>query len=379
MQISKKNWAAVSFGDVAIQQKDDIDRESETVDRYVAGGHMASEDLHIRQWGVLNGQYLGPAFRRKFEKGDILYGSRRTYLKKVAVAEFDGITANTTFVIKPNREKIFAGLLPFLMLSDSFTEHSIKHSKGSVNPYINWKDIANFTFKLPLMDEQKRISDLLWSVDELEERYLKVWCEIHVLMKSYTKKLLNNSRYTMMKIGDIATVTSGNSAPQGGKYFNGDKPFVRVQHFSETDLIVNEYDLINDMAIADYKLKLFPKDSIVFTKSGASAYLEKKAKLSKPSYVVSHLGILMADQSQIMPDYLFYIFRGLNISKNCVSDYPTIDLADIKRWKIPVPDMNMQKDIISRFSDIIKNCNKIKIIRNTLMEVKKQIINQIFG
>lgn len=113
MQTSKNNWITTTFGEVAIQQKADIDRESSAVDRYVAGGHMNSEDLHIRQWGVFNGQYLGPAFRRKFENGDILYGSRRTYLKKVAVANFDGITANTTFVIKSNKEKIYPALLPF--------------------------------------------------------------------------------------------------------------------------------------------------------------------------------------------------------------------------------------------------------------------------
>jgi type I restriction enzyme S subunit len=152
LQLDRSDWQLVRFGDVAIQQKQSVDRDNTELTRYVKGEHMGSEDLHIREWGELTNEYLGPAFIRKFEEGDILYGSRRTYLRKVAVAHFDGITANTTFVIKANEAKIDKRLLPFVMLSEGFAEHSIRNSKGSVNPYINWKDIANYEFLLPPKD-----------------------------------------------------------------------------------------------------------------------------------------------------------------------------------------------------------------------------------
>ncbi|MDR2408761.1 MAG: restriction endonuclease subunit S, partial [Bacteroidales bacterium] len=140
MNIDKRNWKKVKFEDVAKQQKGVVDIATTELNRYIAGEHMEPEDIHLRKWGIVGNGYLGPAFIRKFEKGDVLYGSRRTYLKKVAFADFDGITANTTFVIKPNTEILDSKLLPFFMLSDSFTKHSIENSKGSVNPYINWKD-----------------------------------------------------------------------------------------------------------------------------------------------------------------------------------------------------------------------------------------------
>lgn len=149
LKLDRSNWQLVKFGDVAIQQKESVDRGNTELTRYIKGEHMVSEDLHIRDWGELTDEYLGPAFIRKFEKGDILYGSRRTYLRKVAVAHFNGITSNTTFVIKANEAKIDKRLLPFVMLSEGFTEHSIRNSKGSVNPYINWKDIAEYEFLLP--------------------------------------------------------------------------------------------------------------------------------------------------------------------------------------------------------------------------------------
>jgi len=171
--IDKTGWKKCKFGDVAIQTKEVVDIENRELTRYIAGDHMISEDIHLRKWGNVGDGYLGPAFIRRFSKGDILYGSRRTYLKKVALADFNGITANTTFVIKANKELIEPILLVHLMLSDKFTEYSVQNSRGSVNPYINWKDIADFEFLLPPKSEQKRLAELLWAADEMIEKEKK--------------------------------------------------------------------------------------------------------------------------------------------------------------------------------------------------------------
>ena len=68
LQIDRSDWELVKFGDVAKQQKKTVDRDSTELTKYVKGEHMASEDLHIREYGELTDEYLGPAFIRKFEK-----------------------------------------------------------------------------------------------------------------------------------------------------------------------------------------------------------------------------------------------------------------------------------------------------------------------
>ncbi|PKL55453.1 MAG: hypothetical protein CVV35_09905 [Methanomicrobiales archaeon HGW-Methanomicrobiales-6] len=162
----RRGWRRVRFGDVVKIVKETADPNSGELDRYIAGEHMDSEHVHLRRWGTIGDGYLGPAFIRRFRKGQVLYGSRRTYLKKVAYAEFDGITANTTFVLEAIEGKLYQPLLPWIMLSERFTEHSIKESKGSTNPYINWPDLAKFEFDLPPLDQQRRIAEVLWAVDE---------------------------------------------------------------------------------------------------------------------------------------------------------------------------------------------------------------------
>ncbi|HPQ88125.1 MAG TPA: restriction endonuclease subunit S [Gammaproteobacteria bacterium] len=138
-----------------------IDPVEEGIERIVAGENLEAEDFKVRTWGTVGVDFLGPAFHVMFEPGDILYGSRRTYLRKVALADFKGVCANTTFVVKAKQHLLLQDFLKHIMLSERFTKYSIAKSKGSTNPYINWKDLDDFTFKLPDIETQKAMVEIL--------------------------------------------------------------------------------------------------------------------------------------------------------------------------------------------------------------------------
>ena len=198
-KLDKENWEKVKFGDVAIQLKGTVNRADTDLKYYVKGEHMNTDDIHIREFGELTDEYLGPAFIRYFKPGDILYGSRRTYLKKVAVAHIEGITSNTTFVIDARENFLNKSLIPFLMLSDGFTKHSIMHSKGSVNPYVNWKDLANYEFLLPPKLQQAELAELLWAMDEVIEKDLVVLEKLEKLIKSKRNSLAQSGKSVALR------------------------------------------------------------------------------------------------------------------------------------------------------------------------------------
>lgn len=166
LELDKSAWKRVTLGEVAATSKEKVDPYDGTVDRFVAGEHMDTDDLKIHRWGDSGQVDLGPAFHRRFRPGQVLYGSRRTYLRKVAVAEFGGVCANTTFVVQSKDPGVLLQeFLPFVMTSEPFHAFAIAESKGSVNPYVNWSDIARYEFDLPPLEEQARIADLLWAIE----------------------------------------------------------------------------------------------------------------------------------------------------------------------------------------------------------------------
>lgn len=200
----------VKFGDIVKDVKVNVDRMNNPYEYYVAGDHMDSEDLTIHRKGRFATDDVGPAFVRIFKPGQILYGSRRTYLKKVAVADFSGICANTTFVFESKDHSIFdQRLLPFIMLSDSFTSWSISKSKGSTNPYVLFSDLADYEFDLPSLEEQKVLADKLWAAYRLKEGYKKLLCVTDEMVKSQFIEMYHKTHNTQTLESVCAIISKG--------------------------------------------------------------------------------------------------------------------------------------------------------------------------
>ncbi len=177
--------AKYRFGDIVRDVKENVDRNNNPYEYYIAGDHMDTDELHLLRRGVFAENDVGPAFIRIFKPGQVLYGSRRTYLRKVAVADFEGVTANTTFVLESKDESILLQrLLPFIMQSDRFIKHSILRSKGSTNPYVLFSDLADYEIDLPDVERQANLADILWTIDNVKQAYKRLISATDELVKS---------------------------------------------------------------------------------------------------------------------------------------------------------------------------------------------------
>lgn len=186
--LKNKKLQAVKYCDVTEKVMRKIKPVNYGIEKIIGGEHLNAEDFKIRTWDTVGKDSLGPAFHVLFKPGDILYGSRRTYLKKVALAEFEGVCANTTYVIRANEKVLLQDFLKHIMLSKRFTQYSIGVSKGSTNPYINWKDLDNFSFQIPDIETQKKIVKILDGILEIREQFT----DQKQTLKNLKTKLLND-------------------------------------------------------------------------------------------------------------------------------------------------------------------------------------------
>lgn len=150
----------VKFGDVVKDVKESEKNPLDVgLDRYIGLEHIEPDNLHIKQWGDLNEDEV--SFTKRFRKGQVLFGKRRAYQRKVAVAEFDGICSSDILTFEPKNNDLLPELLPFIVQSDSFFEHALDTSSGSLSPRTRWSQLKEFEFSLPPKDEQRRIAKLL--------------------------------------------------------------------------------------------------------------------------------------------------------------------------------------------------------------------------
>jgi len=184
--------------------------------------------------------------------------------------------------------------------------------------------------------------------------------------------------WNIINLDEIAQITSGGSAPQGDYYFKGTNPFVRVQHIDLDRDGVLRWDLITDEAVKKYKLKLFPKGTIVFPKSGASIKLEKKAMLSIDSYLVSHLCAVLPILTKADSLFLFYALRSIQLAKDKKDGYPTLKLTEIKNISIPLPPLPEQRAIAYILRTVQEAKEKTEEVIRATRELKKSMTKHLF-
>jgi type I restriction enzyme S subunit len=163
-----RSWPLVKFGDMAQNVTDRVDPAEADGDVYVGLEHLDAESLKIRRWGT-PADVIGQKLR--FRKGDIIFGKRRAYQRKLAVAECNGICSAHAMVVRAKPKVVLPGFLPFLMQSDLFMDRAVEISVGSLSPTINWKTLKVQEFPLPPLDEQRRLAELLWAADEVVEAW----------------------------------------------------------------------------------------------------------------------------------------------------------------------------------------------------------------
>ena len=212
----KPGWRTWRFDQIATNVNVRIDNPSESgMEYYVGLEHLDADSLKIRRWGTPDDV---EATKQMFKKGDIIFGRRRAYQRKLGVAEFDGICSAHAMVLRAKPDVVLPEFLPFFMQSDLFMSRAIEISVGSLSPTINWKTMAVQEFALPPMEEQESLVTLLRTAADASQAQENTINAAEGLLQSFKNKAIGNNAAEVAKdvlLGDVlmGSPDSGCSAP----------------------------------------------------------------------------------------------------------------------------------------------------------------------
>jgi type I restriction enzyme S subunit len=171
-----------------------------------------------------------------------------------------------------------------------------------------------------------------------------------------------NKGWEIKKLGEVAIVSSGNSAPQKKELFeNGIYPFIRTSDVGQIrkGFISSCVDYLNINGIKG--LKLYKKGTILFPKSGASTFLNHRVIMEIDSYVSSHLATIKGNNSIIDDLFLLYFLTTID-ARDLMQDiaYPSLKTSDISLIPIPIPPLSEQQGIVSILDESFAAINKAK-------------------
>ena len=173
--------AKYRFEQIAINSTEKKKPVEEDRFTYLGLEHLDSGSLKVTRFG----SEVAPIGEKLvMHKGDVLFGKRRAYQKKVAIAPFDGIFSAHGMVLRPREDIIDKSFFPLFISSDYFLDAAIKISVGSLSPTINWRDLKTLEFELPDLATQRKLAETLWSINETMEAYKKLISATDELVKS---------------------------------------------------------------------------------------------------------------------------------------------------------------------------------------------------
>jgi type I restriction enzyme S subunit len=363
----KPGWRQVKFGDVVrLSKARSQDPLADGVERYVGLEHLESGDLHIRSWGNVAD---GVTFTSVFQPGQVLFGKRRAYQRKVAVADFAGVCSGDIYVLETKDAKILLpALLPFICQTDAFFDHAVGTSAGSLSPRTNWTSLADFKFVLPPIDEQVRVVTAMAVFDECFESYRALQDHGNILFRSLLDRMW--STFPRQKIGTliedglIAPPQDGNHGekhPKASDYVPDGVPFVMASDLKGGVVDFASCSKISEALARTLRIGFAKPGDVLLSHKGTVGEVARLGDLATDFVMLTPQVTYyrVVDHSKLNPDWLYFAFktpgfRRLLEQYGKQSTRAYVGITTQRELSIPIADAQLQSQMLSELVEAEK-------------------------
>lgn len=356
----------VKLGDVAIESRETYKGDKRGLP-IVGLEHITPEEVTLSNWATDTEN----TFTKMFRKGDILFGRRRAYLKKAAQAPFDGICSGDITVIRAKADKLLPDLLPFIIQNDDLFDFAVGKSAGSLSPRVKWENLKNYAFELLPLDEQKKLAEVLWSINDTIQAYQKLLAETDELVKSQFIEMFGDPNNSMDTVSFETAFTIRddlrkpiNDSVRSEMHENATIPYYGANGQVDT---INQY-LMDCTAIC------LAEDCGAYGAGEESSYI-----ITGKSWVNNHAHVLIPNDCCDI-NYAHAYFRILDMSAY-VSGSTRLKLTQGKMKEIPIvlPSLEKQKQFAAFVEQSDKSKFSLQSAITSLQATKRSIIDEAFG
>jgi len=370
----KPGWKVWRFDQMATNVNVRIDNPSESgMEHYVGLEHLDSGSLKIRRWGTPDDV---EATKLMFKKGDIIFGRRRAYQRKLGVAEFDGICSAHAMVLRAKPDVVLPEFLPFFMQSDLFMSRAVEISVGSLSPTINWKTMALQEFALPPIEEQKQISALLDNFEAVKESYEMALKTAQSLRDSLIQDAQINA--AKVKLGSVCVIQGG-YAFKSSEFCASGIPLVRISNIQDGLVKVTEdTPRLPNEHLSQSRKFLLQNGDLLMALSGATTGKTGIYKDDQPALLnqrVARFGL--ADMNVIEPYLLNELVSQASskvLSLAAGSAQPNISTRDLELIEVAIPTISTQHQLVKVLRDIDISMEIFRQRKDLLRQMQKRVL-----
>ena len=382
----RTGWKRVRFGDVVENCAETCDPDEAGLDRFVAMEHLEPGSLHVRSWGNVAD---GTTFTRRCRPGQVLFGKRRAYQRKVAVAEFEAVVSGDIYVLAPkDTRRLLPELLPFLCLSERFFQHAVGTSAGSLSPRTNWSSLASFEFDLPPLDQQRRIAEILWAVDEALQRANDLQSSVEGARSATVEEHFNRSlenKHNVQPLEAVAKVSYGITLGAYRKALPIERPYLRVANLQRNAFDLSEIKTINCEENEIARFELADGDVLIVEGHATVSEIGRAAVWRSGERGMMHQNHLIRARCSdaLIPEYLNLCINGgvgqdyFRSRAKSSSGLNTINSTVVKEFPVPQTPVRTQEKLVTEIGQFDSSLHVVASNQLSLRNLVAQLLNTI--
>lgn len=366
----KPGWTKVKFGEVVRLCKDrSPDPLADGLERYVGLEHIEPEDLRLLRWGLVAD---GITFTSRFKPGQVLFGKRRAYQRKVAVADFEGVCSGDIYVFESaDPDQLLPEFLPFICQTNRFFEYVIGTSAGSLSPRTNWRSLKEYELSLPPINEQIVLTKKLIFIERAICSCRDAIQHSRLIIRSFLLKELplvreQDSLWPVKKMEELIEVIDPNPSHRYPDYVEDGIPLVATQDFSgENDYCFDKCRRVSLEVFKEQDKRCrFSDEDVVFARKGILGVARMYGKSAK---AFSHTVVILKPKSHhVLARYILWLCRSDSLMAeitqrmNSNSGVPTLGIKTIESLRIWSPPKKEQLRIVERLDAIDQSKENLK-------------------
>ena len=301
------------------------------------------------------------------ENGDMLFQRSSETLEDVGRANVymdDKPAVFGGFVIRGKKKAEYNPLFFRYLLASPFARKKIiPMGAGAQHFNIGQEGLSKVKLNFASLGEQNKIAKLMLAIDERISTQNKIIDKLQSLIKGISNKIFESLQGQECRLGDIATITNGNSNVQDAvtEYRDDLYPF-----FDRSE------------EIKYLPTFLFDKEAIIYPGEGADffpRYINGKFALHQRCYAIFDFN------KAVNPQFLYCFLKTQNsyFIRNAVgSTVPSLRLDTFQKLKVIVPSKKTQSIVSSLLFTLEKKHNSEKMLLQTLLKQKQYLLFQMF-
>jgi type I restriction enzyme S subunit len=387
--ISKAGQTRVAFGDVVrLSGARVADPEAAGIERVVGLEHIEPGDLRIRRWGDVAD---GTTFTSLFKPGQVLFGKRRAYQRKVAVADFEGVCSGDIYVLEPANDRLMPELLPFLCQTDAFFDHAISTSAGSLSPRTNWTSLASFQFLLPPIQEQARLVEALSAYRSANEALGVAASNLAATRSAYVSHIIGQNGDAAEKVGVGSLLVDGPTNGRSPAPSDSETGFKTVSISAIRNGIFDPEGCIKfvEMTPAEARPFIVQSGDIFAVRGNGNRDICGRVGISRQTYpelVYPDLLIRMRfDPSRLLNDFVVAQWNHPAVHGRLISRAKSsngiwkVNGQDIRAHTLVVPPIDAQREAVQFLGALDAQATAIHARFAILRDIKRELFKAIAG